>query len=106
MPELERHFTVYAVDRRGRGGSGDAPTYAVEREFEDVAAVVDSLEGERSPCWPLLRRPLRAGGGAARPRILPNWFSMSRRLSMVAPASRRALSMNSMISSPRASGTS
>jgi pimeloyl-ACP methyl ester carboxylesterase len=45
VPELERHFTVYAVDRRGRGGSGDAPTYAVEREFEDVAAVVDSLEG-------------------------------------------------------------
>lgn len=45
LPELERHFTVYAIDRRGRGGSGDAPTYAVEREFEDVAAIVDSLGG-------------------------------------------------------------
>jgi pimeloyl-ACP methyl ester carboxylesterase len=31
------------MDRRGRGGSGDAPSYTVEREFEDVAAVVDSL---------------------------------------------------------------
>lgn len=45
LPELERHFAVYAIDRRGRGGSSDAPSYAVEREFEDVAAVVDSLEG-------------------------------------------------------------
>ena len=43
LPTLGRHFTVYAMDRRGRGGSGDASTYAVEREFEDVAMVVDSL---------------------------------------------------------------
>jgi len=41
--ELESACTVYAMDRRGRGGSGDAPTYAAEREFEDVAAVVDQL---------------------------------------------------------------
>lgn len=41
LPSLERHFTVLAVDRRGRGASGDANDYAVEREFEDVAAVVD-----------------------------------------------------------------
>jgi pimeloyl-ACP methyl ester carboxylesterase len=44
-PELEPSFTVYAMDRRGRGGSGDAPTFAVEREVEDVAAVVDSIDG-------------------------------------------------------------
>ena len=43
LPTLEERFTVYAVDRRGRGGSGDADDYAVEQEFEDVAAVVDSL---------------------------------------------------------------
>jgi pimeloyl-ACP methyl ester carboxylesterase len=42
LPELERHFTVYAVDRRGRGQSGDTPPYALEREFEDVGAVVES----------------------------------------------------------------
>jgi pimeloyl-ACP methyl ester carboxylesterase len=42
LPRLEQHFTVYAVDRRGRGGSGDAPAYALEREFEDVAAVVQA----------------------------------------------------------------
>lgn len=43
LPRLEARFTVYAVDRRGRGGSGDAPRYAIEREFEDVAAVVDAI---------------------------------------------------------------
>ncbi len=46
LPALEEHFTVYAIDRRGRGGSGDADTYTLEREFEDIAAVVDSI-GER-----------------------------------------------------------
>jgi pimeloyl-ACP methyl ester carboxylesterase len=43
---LEEHFTVHAVDRRGRGGSGDAEEYDLRREAEDVAAVVDSI-GER-----------------------------------------------------------
>jgi pimeloyl-ACP methyl ester carboxylesterase len=40
---LGRHFTVYAIDRRGRGESGDAADYAIEREFEDVASVVDAI---------------------------------------------------------------
>ncbi|HBY98326.1 MAG: alpha/beta hydrolase [Ardenticatenaceae bacterium] len=44
LPALEEHFSVYAVDRRGHGESGDGPTYAIEREFEDIAAVVDSIE--------------------------------------------------------------
>jgi pimeloyl-ACP methyl ester carboxylesterase len=43
LTALQTHFTVYAVDRRGRGESGDADTYAIEREFEDIAAIVDSL---------------------------------------------------------------
>jgi len=46
LPALEKHFTVFAVDRRGRGESGDGQGYAIEREFEDVAAVVDSIGGE------------------------------------------------------------
>ena len=40
---LEPHFTVYALDRRGRGASDDAPTHVIEREFDDVAAVVDAI---------------------------------------------------------------
>jgi pimeloyl-ACP methyl ester carboxylesterase len=44
-PALERRFTVYAMDRRGRGGSGDATAYALAREAEDVAAVVEAIGG-------------------------------------------------------------
>jgi pimeloyl-ACP methyl ester carboxylesterase len=43
LPALEQRFSVYAVDRRGRGQSGDAAGYGIEREFEDVAAVVDAI---------------------------------------------------------------
>lgn len=43
LPFLESYATVYAMDRRGRGTSGDAPGYAVAREYEDVAAVVDAV---------------------------------------------------------------
>jgi pimeloyl-ACP methyl ester carboxylesterase len=46
LPHLEPHFTVHAIDRRGRGASGDAPDYALEREYEDVAAVVDAVATE------------------------------------------------------------
>lgn len=43
LPEMERRFTVYAMDRRGRGGSGDSPAHELQREAEDVAAVVDAI---------------------------------------------------------------
>jgi pimeloyl-ACP methyl ester carboxylesterase len=43
LPELAKQFTVYAVDRRGRGRSGDGDSYAIELEYEDVAAVIDSI---------------------------------------------------------------
>ncbi len=41
LPALEERFTVLAMDRRGRGASGDGGDYALERENEDVAAVVE-----------------------------------------------------------------
>jgi pimeloyl-ACP methyl ester carboxylesterase len=45
-PHLEGRFTVIAVDRRGRGDSTDGAGYALEHEYEDVAAVVrDAGEG-------------------------------------------------------------
>jgi pimeloyl-ACP methyl ester carboxylesterase len=43
-PLLEPHYTLLAMDRRGRGMSGDSPDYELQREAEDVAAVLDSLE--------------------------------------------------------------
>jgi pimeloyl-ACP methyl ester carboxylesterase len=42
-PLLAPMFTTHAVDRRGRGASGDTAPYAIEREFEDVAAVAVAL---------------------------------------------------------------
>jgi pimeloyl-ACP methyl ester carboxylesterase len=42
---LAPHFTVHAYDRRGRGESGDTPPYAVEREVEDLAAVIEATGG-------------------------------------------------------------
>jgi len=48
-PELARllaqHFTVYAYDRRGRGDSGDTKPYAVDREIEDIDALIDKAGG-------------------------------------------------------------
>lgn len=45
-PFLEPHVTVHAMDRRGRGASGDHPDYSLEREYEDVAAVIDAIARE------------------------------------------------------------
>ena len=42
-PLFARRHTVHALDRRGRGESGDVQPYAVEREFEDVAAVAEAI---------------------------------------------------------------
>jgi len=43
LEEFERRFTVYAMDRRGRGCSGDSAAYDLQREAEDVVAVIDSI---------------------------------------------------------------
>jgi pimeloyl-ACP methyl ester carboxylesterase len=42
---LAEHFTVFTYDRRGRGGSGDTPPYAVEREVEDIATLLSEAGG-------------------------------------------------------------
>ncbi len=42
---LAEHHTVWVYSRRNRGGSGDGPRYGVEREAEDVLAVVEAAGG-------------------------------------------------------------
>jgi pimeloyl-ACP methyl ester carboxylesterase len=43
---LKDQFTVYFYDRRGRGESGDTLPYAVEREIEDLVAVITAAGGD------------------------------------------------------------
>jgi pimeloyl-ACP methyl ester carboxylesterase len=42
---LAPHLTVYGYDRRGRGGSGDTLPYAVDREIEDIDALIGHAGG-------------------------------------------------------------
>jgi pimeloyl-ACP methyl ester carboxylesterase len=44
-PELAERFTVYNYDRRGRGDSGDTQPYALEREMEDIEALIVAAGG-------------------------------------------------------------
>ena len=44
----EQGFTTYTYDRRGRGLSTDTQPYAVEREIEDLAAVIETAGGQAS----------------------------------------------------------
>jgi hypothetical protein len=55
--ELAERFTVYNYDRRGRGGSGDTRPYAVQREVEDIAALLAEAGGAAHLYGP------SAGGG-------------------------------------------
>jgi pimeloyl-ACP methyl ester carboxylesterase len=48
-PLLAARHTLHAIDRRGRGASGDGgpqEPYAIEREFDDLAAVVDAVAAD------------------------------------------------------------
>ena len=45
VPVLSKHFTVYTYDRRARGESGDTPPYAIQREIEDIEALIKKAGG-------------------------------------------------------------
>jgi pimeloyl-ACP methyl ester carboxylesterase len=42
---LKDHFTVYTYDRRGRGESGNTLPYDVQREIEDIEALIEVAGG-------------------------------------------------------------
>ena len=65
--ELSGGFTVFNYDRRGRGDSGDTPPYAVEREVEDIDAVI--AEARRSCSG---RPPARRSASRQRPPASPS----------------------------------
>jgi pimeloyl-ACP methyl ester carboxylesterase len=65
---LAPDFTVCGFDRRGRGASGDTPPYAVDREIDDIEALIDRTGGPaflygHSSGGPLaMRAAIRLGG--------------------------------------------
>ena len=66
---LGNDLTTFAMDRRGFGASGDRPDYTIERDFEDVAAVVDAVAartGGTVALWGHSYGANCAMGGAAR----------------------------------------
>jgi pimeloyl-ACP methyl ester carboxylesterase len=42
---LAARFSVFNYDRRARGGSGDTPPFTVDREYDDLAAVIKVAGG-------------------------------------------------------------
>jgi pimeloyl-ACP methyl ester carboxylesterase len=62
---LSSHFTVFSYDRRGRGDSSDTPPYAVEREVEDLAALI-AAAGGRASLYGISSGGLLAAEAAAR----------------------------------------
>lgn len=48
-PRFAARRRVFAMDRRGRGASGDSASYAIEREYEDVAAAAEAIVALAAP---------------------------------------------------------
>lgn len=46
VPLLAEHFTVVNYSRRGRGASGDTPPYDLQREIEDLAALIAEVNAD------------------------------------------------------------
>jgi pimeloyl-ACP methyl ester carboxylesterase len=103
---LAPHCTVYGFDRRGRGGSGDTLPYAVDREIDDIEALVDRADGPaflygHSSGGPLaMRAAIRLGSKVAKiamyeppynndPGAQESWSQYLRQLSQALAEGRR-----------------
>jgi pimeloyl-ACP methyl ester carboxylesterase len=66
-PLLAERHAVHEIDRRGRGASGDTQPYAIDREYEDLAAVADALAAESGTAVAVVGHSFggRVGLGAA-----------------------------------------
>jgi pimeloyl-ACP methyl ester carboxylesterase len=68
VDQLRDGITCFSIDRRGFGASGDATGYAIQREFDDIAAVVDAVAARTGGPAALWGHSYGAGcamGGAA-----------------------------------------
>lgn len=83
---LQPRRTVYAMDRRGRGGSGDAAEWSLDREVDDVLAVINAAATQSSSPVDVLGHSL---GGLLALRAAP-LTSHLRRLVLYEPAINEA----------------
>jgi pimeloyl-ACP methyl ester carboxylesterase len=79
---LAAHFTVYAYDRRGRGESGDTLPYAVDKEVDDLRALVADAGGSAyafaiSSGGPLVLAAAAAGVGLGKVALYEPPFTAS-----------------------------
>jgi pimeloyl-ACP methyl ester carboxylesterase len=103
---LASRLRVYSFDRRGRGDSGDTPPYAVEKEIEDIEALIDHaggsafLYGHSSGACLVLEAALRLGPKARKlalyeapyedaPADQPAWTEYLRQLAEALHSNRR-----------------
>jgi pimeloyl-ACP methyl ester carboxylesterase len=80
-------FTAVSYDRRGRGDSGDTPPYAVEREIEDLTAVIRAARGGPAGAEPTACVHAMSSGGALALRAAAAGAPISR-LSVMEPPYR------------------
>lgn len=86
---LRDRWTTYSMDRRGFGASEDTGAYSIEREFEDVAAVVDAIAartGGPVVLWGHSYGANCAMGGAARTRSVHHLVLYEPSLGLTYPA--------------------
>lgn len=103
---LAPRFTVYGFDRRGRGESGDTLPYAVDREIDDIEALIDRAGGPaflygHSSGGPLaMRAAIRLGGKVSKiamyeppynndPDVQESWSQYLRQLRQALAEGRR-----------------
>lgn len=87
--ELRTGVTTFAMDRRGFGASGDDGEYSLEREFDDVAAVVDAVAvrtGAPVALWGHSFGASCAMGGAALTRNISHLLLYEPSLGLTYPA--------------------
>jgi pimeloyl-ACP methyl ester carboxylesterase len=78
FPLLESKFRVCAMDRRAHGASGDTLPYSLQKEVEDVVAVVAAQPGPVS-CWVIRLAQSAPSKRRFVPRRSPDLRSMNRR---------------------------
>ena len=64
--QLASRFTIFNYDRRGRGDSGDSLPYAVDREIDDLEALISAAGGSACVFGFSSGAVLRAQGGCSR----------------------------------------